>query len=59
MKYTLLILSVLFSIVLCHGDHSAHKPEDPTPGIIDVTSSNVNEVITTSKNSLVEFYAPW
>jgi protein disulfide-isomerase A6 len=55
----LLIVSLLLSIVLCHGDHSSHKPEDPTPGVIDITSSNVDEVITTSKHALVEFYAPW
>jgi len=42
-----------------HGDHSEHKPEDPTPGIVDVTTSNVDSVISTSKHSIVEFYAPW
>jgi len=50
---------LLVSFILSHGDHSEHKPEDPAPGVVDVTSSNVDTVITTSKHALVEFYAPW
>jgi hypothetical protein len=58
MKFlNLLIVFALFAIVFAHGDHG--KPEDPAPGVVDVTPENVDEVISKSKNALVEFYAPW
>jgi protein disulfide-isomerase A6 len=58
MKFlNLLIVFALFAIVFAHGDHG--KPEDPAPGVVDVTPENVDTVITKEKNALVEFYAPW
>jgi protein disulfide-isomerase A6 len=48
-----LFFVVLFAIAL------AHKPEDPAPGIIDVTAANEAEVFDGSKHTFVEFYAPW
>jgi len=57
----LILLSFLFSS-LAHGDHGdghTHKPEDPCPGVTDLTSSNVDDVISPEKDALVEFYAPW
>eukprot|EP01080_Neovahlkampfia_damariscottae_P010631 gene10631-3254_t len=50
---------IIFSICIAFVFAQENKPEDPAPGVIDVTPSNVNEVISTSKHALVEFYAPW
>jgi protein disulfide-isomerase A6 len=58
MKRFLLLAFFLFVYVLAHGD-GEHKPEDPIHGVVDVTSSNVDEVINSNTDALVEFYAPW
>jgi protein disulfide-isomerase-like protein len=61
MKFLLLscFLLSLFLVVLSHGDHGEHKPEDPAPGVIDITGSNADQYINSDTDSLVEFYAPW
>lgn len=57
----LFLLAVVFVFAFAHGDHGdhAHKPEDPAPGVVDVTPSNVDSVINKETDALVEFYAPW
>ena len=47
-----LILLSLFILILSHGDHGGdeHKPEDKIPGIVDVDSSNVDEVFNGKKH---------
>jgi protein disulfide-isomerase A6 len=34
-------------------------PEDPAPGVVDLTSANVDSILDGSRNVLAEFYAPW
>jgi len=61
MKFQVLFVLFLFFIaVFAHGDgEPAHKPEDPAPGVIDVTSALVDTVFNGENHVLAEFYAPW
>ncbi|KAL0484577.1 protein disulfide-isomerase A6 [Acrasis kona] len=35
------------------------KPEERVPGIVEITSSNVDKYVGSSQNVFLEFYAPW
>lgn len=48
-----IIIGFAFALVF------ASSPEDSMPGIVDLTSNNVESVLDGSKHVLVEFYAPW
>jgi protein disulfide-isomerase A6 len=52
-KQTVVLLLAIVALVC------AHAPEDVIPGVVDLTSANVDSVLDGSKNALVEFYAPW
>ena len=38
---------------------AAHAPEDKISGVVDLTASNVDSILDSTKNVLVEIYAPW
>ncbi|KAL0487718.1 protein disulfide-isomerase [Acrasis kona] len=53
-KSTLILLLAVFVAIA-----TAHAPEDPLTGVVDLTSANADSILDGSKNVLVEFYAPW
>jgi protein disulfide-isomerase A6 len=48
-----LVIATISAVVL------SKAPEDPAPGVVDITSANVDTILDGSRNALVEFYAPW
>jgi protein disulfide-isomerase A6 len=51
------IIFAILALIACTVFAAA--PEDSTPGVTDLTPSNVNTILDGSKYVFVEFYAPW
>ena len=47
---------IILTICIALSFAQENKPEEPTPGVIDVTPENVDSVISKSKNALVGIY---
>jgi protein disulfide-isomerase A6 len=53
------LLVILAFVIAEDSSEPQHKPEDRINGVVEITRSNLDQYVGSSKNVLLEFYAPW